>query len=93
MSGQFGVKNCKEVMELVKVVAVSIVGAVKADGFQIEDLMGFIKSPEFEAAIGPALADIKVVPDELKEMDLFDGLQLARAGYDLVGAVVAALKA
>lgn len=92
MAGKYGIKNCKEVMELVKVVSLSMIGAIKVDGFQVDDLMSFLKSPEFEAAIGPALEDIKLVPEELKELDFFDGIALARSGYDLASQIIAALK-
>lgn len=92
MAGKYGVENTKEVLTLAKVVAVEIVKQVKKDGFQVTDLGAFLKSPEFEAALGPALQDIQLVPAEMGELGVIDGVALGRFAYDVVQAVMDELR-
>ncbi len=93
MAGTYGVENTKEVLTLAKVVALAVVKEAKKDGFQIADLGAFLKSPEFEAALVPALADIQLVPQEMGELGLIDGVALGRAAYEMVQEVMEALRA
>ncbi len=92
MAGKYGVQETKDVIALAQVVAIAIIVEIKKDGFQIADLGAFLKSPDFEAALGPALENISLVPAEVTELDVFDGLSLARAGYELATSVIAELK-
>lgn len=92
MGGQHGTKNTEELLNLVKVMALAVLAEVKKDGWQPTDLGAFLKSPEFEAALGPALQDAPVAAQELAELDFFDGLKLARYGYGVMDEILAVLK-
>lgn len=92
MGGQYDTKGVEEVMTVVKVAVLAVLTAVKKDGWQPSDLGAFLKSPDFETALVPALKDAVEIPLELAELDFFDDLHLARAGYNMMGEVVAALK-
>ena len=92
MAGKFGVQHTQEVLTLAKVVALAVVKEVKKDGFQLLDLAAFLKSEAFEAALAPALEGIENVPQEMTEVDLFDGIKLGRFTYDVVQEVMEELK-
>jgi hypothetical protein len=92
MGGKYGVKNLKEVLTLGTVVTVCIVKEVLKDGFQVTDLGAFLKSPEFEAAVKPAVEGVEQVPLEATELDLFDGLELSRHAYTCVTQVLDVFK-
>lgn len=92
MAGKYGVENTKEVLNLAKVVALAIVKEVKKDGFQVTDLGAFLKSAEFDASLQPALTDIALVPMEMGELGLIDGVALGRHAYEMVQEVMEALR-
>lgn len=92
MGGQYGTQNTEELLTLVKVMVLATLAEVTKDGFQPKDLGAFLKSPEFEAALGPAVAEIQLAPLELTELDFFDGLHLARHAYACMDDVLDALK-
>jgi hypothetical protein len=83
MAGQYGVKETLEVWKCAKAAIFAIVREAKRDGFQPTDMAAFLKSPEFEAAVSPALQGVEQVPAELGELDIFDDLALARTVYGL----------
>lgn len=93
MGGKYGTKETIEVIVLGKVVTLAILAEVKKDGFQMQDLGAFLKSPEFEAAVRPAVENIDLVGPELAELDFFDGLALGKAAYAAADEVLAAIKA
>lgn len=92
MGGKFGTKETKEVLTLGKVVTVAIAKEVAKDGFQKEDLVAFMKSPEFEKAVVDAVVGAELVPAEVTELDVFDGLSIAKHSYECAMEVVGALK-
>lgn len=92
MAGKYGTKETKELLNVVKVVALSIVKEVKKDGFQPKDLAAFLKDPAFDAAVKPALEGIGEVVPEVTELDFFDGLDLGKYGYAVMDEILEALK-
>lgn len=93
MGGKYGVTESKEVLDFViGVVAFEIVKEIKKDGFQVTDLAAFFKSPKFEEKLTTALDGINLVPNEMTEVDLFDGISLGRHAYGLVVDLMAELK-
>lgn len=85
MAGKFGTEESKDILDFaIGVVAMEIVKEIKKDGFQVTDLAAFLKSPEFETKLAQALDGINLVPSEMTEVDLFDGISLGRHAYGLV---------
>lgn len=85
MAGKYGVEESKDVLDFaIGVVAKEIVKEIKRDGFQVTDLGAFLKSPEFETKLAQALDGIQLVPSEMTEVDLFDGINLGRHAYGLI---------
>lgn len=93
MGGKYGTKETKEVVTLGKVVTLAILAEVKKDGFQAKDLGAFLKSPEFEAAVRPAVENVELVGPELAELDFFDGLDLGKHTYACITDILDAVKA
>lgn len=93
MGGKFGTKDTQEILTLVKAVGIAIVKESKRDGWQPKDLLAFLRSPEAEAAIKPAIDGAENVPAEVTELDVFDGLALGRHAYACMDEIVDALKA
>lgn len=87
-----GTKNIEELMDLGKIVTISILKAVSKDGFQMADLGAFLKSDEFEKAVGPALDGINLALEEASDIDLIEGLKLARLGYAMVDEIITEAK-
>lgn len=92
MSGKFGVKATEEVLVLVKTVALSIIAEVSKDGYQMTDLLAFLKSPELEKSLAPVVKDLTMVPAELTELDVWDDIELGKFAYGIVQELVGALK-
>jgi len=92
MGGKLGVKETKEVLNLIKAVGVSIAVASKVDGWQKSDLLAFLKSAEVEAALQPAIDGAELVTAEVAEIDVLDGLSLGRHAYACMDEIVDALK-
>jgi hypothetical protein len=92
MSGEYGVKETKEVLNLIKVIALSIVAEGKKDGWQPKDALAFLKSPHLEAAVSAAVAGIEQVPAELSDIGVLDGIDLGRYAYGVMDEVLDALK-
>jgi hypothetical protein len=79
-----GIKNIKEVLVLIKVILLSILKEVSKDGFQWEDLTAFLKSPDFEVALKPAIDDIQKVGAEALDVDFFEGVSLGKQIYSII---------
>ena len=92
MGGQHGTQNTEDFLTLAKIVAVAILKEVQKDGWQPSDLGAFLKSPDFEAALVPAVKDAHLVPQELSELDLFDGLKLAKFAYGVMDDILDEIK-
>ncbi len=93
MGGKYGTKETQELLYLVKCVALPIVREAKKDGWQASDLGAFLKSAEFEEALGPAFEGVEGVANELTELDLRDDLALGRYVYGVVTDIIEELKA
>lgn len=93
MAGQFGTKETKELLYLVKCITLPIVREAKKDGFQATDILAFVKSPEFEAAVMPAVDGAELIDDEFAEIDVLDGLSLGKYVYGLVMDIVEEVRA
>lgn len=52
-----------------------------------------MKSPEFEAALQPALADLSDVALEVAELDFSDGVDLAKHAYSCADDMLDAVRA
>ena len=93
MAGKYGTKETKEVLDLVLgVISLEVVKEIKRDGFQPSDLGAFLKSPQFDAKLAAALDGVQLVPSELTEIDLFDGVSLSRHAYGLTVDLMEVLK-
>lgn len=93
MAGKYGTKETQELLYATKVAILAVVRESKKDGWQVTDLGAFLKSAEFETAIGPALEGVEVVPEELAELDFRDDLALGRYAYGVVMDIVQELRA
>lgn len=89
---ELGTKNIEELLSLGKVVTISILQAVSKDGFQLSDLGAFLKSDEFEKAVGPAIQGLDLALQEASDIDLIEGLKLARLGYAMVDEIITEAK-
>lgn len=92
MGGKYGVKETKEVLNLVRVVMVPVLKAVAKDGFQVSDVLLGLSGPEFDAALAAAVQDLGLVVSEVAELDLMDDFELGRYAVPLVRELVAAAK-
>ncbi len=92
MAGKYDVHNTEELLTLVKLATISILQAIAKDGFQPKDLAAFLKSGTFEAAIAPALKDAHLVIPELSELDMWDGVQLAKFAYGQMDDILTEIK-
>ncbi len=68
----------KETMELLKGIDALIVLFIKQfkDGFQVEDLAQILAAMAINPEFKDALAGIKKLPEEVKDIDLEEGLEL-----------------
>lgn len=86
-----GIKETKEVLDLVEALGVAIAVEVKKDGFQPKDLAAFLKSEEFMSKVQPAIDKVEQVPNELADLDFIESIQLARHGYGNMEKILEAL--
>lgn len=92
---QHGVKETKELLSglfaLVKVLGIEL-----KNGFQVSDLIAAFNAiqadPVKKAAIEAALKDIKEVPEEVKDVNLAEGIELAMHVISEVPALIEAFK-
>lgn len=78
MSGKLGVTSIKNVMSLGKLGAISIIQAIKKDGFQAKDVIAPITSPTFQNALAAAIDDFAMVLPEWNDLDFWDGLEIGK---------------
>lgn len=75
-----GIKETKEVLVLGFAIAKLLKGHL-ADGFQPADVLKIVEgalTPEFIAQVKLAVEGLGEVPAEAKDVDLFEGLELAK---------------
>ena len=81
MSEHVGIKETKEALDGLNEVAVEIVKVAK-DGIQVKDaatiVEDLITKPEFKAKLVAAVEGINLVPAEIKDLDLAEGVELAK---------------
>jgi hypothetical protein len=95
MGGQFGVKESVDVINAAGSVGAAVLKVFK-DGVQFSDLTELysqvVANEEVRNAILEAYNGVSAVPTELGEVDMEDGLELAKAGLDQVPKFLSALK-
>lgn len=95
MSEHVGIKETKEALDGLNEVAVEIVKVAK-DGIQVKDaatiVEDLITKPEFKAKLVAAVEGINLVPAEIKDLDLAEGVELAKFEYDGVKKIIEELK-
>lgn len=95
MSGQIGIKDTKEALDGLNEVALEIVKVAK-DGIQVHDAAAIVEvlllKPEFKAKLVSAVEGIANVPAEIKDLDLMEGVELAKFEFDGVKKIIEELK-
>lgn len=91
-----GIKETKEaVIGVMKLGAV--IAAQTKDGAQFEDFGALIKKynedAEFKAALDLAYADVGLVPEEIKDLDFAESLELGMAVLKELPVLVESMKA
>ena len=90
-----GVKETKEALVAVNEVSVLMAKRFK-DGVQFEDFSAFYdaltKDEDFKAKTKAGWEGAKAIPDEVKDLDIGEGLELAAVQLDYVPAIIDALK-
>lgn len=86
------IKETKEMLALVKVIVTETCKAVKAEGFQAQDLVAFLQSPEFEPKLQEAVEGVEQIPAEIDDVGILEGVSLAKELAGIVTAAMAALK-
>ncbi len=81
MSGKLGVSSIKNVMSLGKLGAISVIQAIKKDGFQARDIVAPIASSTFQTALAHAVDDFALVLPEWNDLDIWDGVELGKHAY------------
>ncbi len=66
--------------------------AIKADGFQVNDLTAALQAPDFQAKLEAAVDGISELEAEVRDVGLREGITLAKEIRDLVESTIAALK-
>jgi hypothetical protein len=96
MSAKHGIEETKEVIKLGFVLTALIAKEIK-DGFQIGDLLSVFNKIQSDEAkkevIVQALKDIKKVPEEIKDINLTESIELAIFAGKEVPVLLEALKA
>lgn len=78
MEEKKSIENFKEVLHLVFAIVIPILKKRKEAGkFEPAQLLEFLNSEEFKAAIEPAIKDIGEIGAEFKDFGFDDGLELA----------------
>lgn len=89
-----GIQETKEVIKLAFVLA-SVIGGELKDGFQFADLLAVFNKMQGDdarkAVVDAALKDIKVVPEEVKDLSVMEGIELAVFAGGEVPALLEAL--
>lgn len=90
-----GITQTKAVLDGLNSLALEIISLTK-DGIQVQDAVQLVEDlilkAEFKAKLVAAVAAIKDVPAEIKDIDLSEGVQLVQFEYDAVKAIIEALK-
>ena len=93
MGGKHGIKETKEVLGLIKEIALSVIAESKKEGWSPRDVLAFLKSETVEIALAPAIEGADKVLSEVTELDLFEGIALSRYAYGVMDEIIDSLKA
>jgi len=85
------VKEMKEVLVAVMAIAKALAKAGK-DGFDMNDVAGLLSNDEVKAAISAAAIGIAQVPEEIKDLELAEGLELAMVVIKEIPGLIEAFK-
>jgi len=95
MEQKLGIKETKEVVKAASAIAVFLVARLK-DGVGVDDAMAVVSKvtadAEFKALMEAAIKDIKLVPAEVKDLELAEGIELAGEAAKMVPAILEVLK-
>jgi hypothetical protein len=90
-----GIKNLMEVLKMAKKISIFLIKKLK-DGIQLQDgvdlATALMLDPEFKACIADAVADFDQVGIEASDIDLSEGLEIAKFGIESVPEYIEALK-
>lgn len=87
-----GIQETKDVLIAANEVAVALIKAAK-DGIQLTDGLALLANEEVKAALVKAADGISKLPEEMKDVDLNEGLELAAIQIQFIPKIVGALKA
>lgn len=93
MSGQFGIQNTKEVIQLAGKVTSLILRKNKLGAFKAVTLVEFMLSDEFRTAVIDAATGITEVPDEVRDLQASEVFELAKASLQVWEGIVADIQA
>lgn len=95
MEEKKGVKETKEVLLAAKVLSLLIIKKAK-DGIQVSDgvdiAAALLLDAEIKGAVSAALDKINEVPAEMKDLDILEGMDLAKFVLDSIPEYIEALK-
>lgn len=87
-----GIKETKEVLVGVNEFSLFMIARAK-DGLGFDDALALFANSELKAHLAKAFEDVKEVKAELNDLDLEEGLDLAKVQISYVPKIVAAVKA
>lgn len=95
MEEKKGIKETKEVLMAAKVLSLLIIKKAK-DGIQVSDgvdiAAALLLDAEIKGAVSAALEKINEVPAEMKDLDILEGMDLAKFVLDSIPEYIEALK-
>jgi len=94
-AGQYGIKETKEVVIAANEIAVLIVKKLR-DGVQVQDgvdvASALFMDGDIKNAVNAAAENIKDVPNEIKDLDIQEGIELGMCQISYVPKFIDALK-
>lgn len=82
-----GVKELTEVLAAIVEIGLVLIQKSK-DGFDFSDVVSLVGEKDVVAAITAAVEGISEVPDEIKDLDALEGVELAKTVLDYVPRIV-----
>jgi hypothetical protein len=90
-----GIKETKEVLDGLTDIGAFIIVKAK-DGIQLQDgidlVSKIISDPEFKSKMEAMVGNINLVPAEIKDLDIAEGVELIKESYDGYNQIMEALK-
>lgn len=87
-----GIDGSKAVLTNAGTIIVKLIDLLK-DGVQFEDLGAILQDADLHQAIFALSESIKLVPGEVNDLDVFEGIRLGQHGYSEVQRIMDALQA